>query len=80
MSQWFKNVRQEFIAAQLRQFGQLQRGDLVRQFGISIPQAVVDIREFLSADPPNVVYDVNAKAYVLTEAADAAQGKAEQLK
>lgn len=68
MSQWFQQKRQEFIAATLRQFGQIRRQDLMREFGISLPQAANDIAAFLANDPPSVRYDVSAKAYVLEEA------------
>lgn len=65
MSRWFKNRRQEFIAATFRQFGQLRRSDLMREFDISAPQASSDIAEFLEQqDPPYVRYDVSAKLYV----------------
>jgi hypothetical protein len=67
MSQWFKDRRQEFIAATLRQFGQVRRQDLMREFDISLPQASNDIAAFLATDPPPVRYDVSAKAYVLVE-------------
>ena len=67
MSRWFKDRRQEFIAATLRQFGQVRRGDLMREFDISQPQASKDIADFLAAKPPHVRYDVSAKAYVLIE-------------
>ncbi|MET0438279.1 MAG: hypothetical protein ABW043_12385 [Devosia sp.] len=67
MSQWFKDRRQEFIAATLRQFGQVRRADLVREFDISVPQASMDIATFLASAPPFVRYDVSAKAYILEE-------------
>ena len=67
MSRWFTTRRQEFIAATLRQFGQVNRNDLVREFGISVPQASADIQAFLAADPALIRYDVSAKAYVLAE-------------
>lgn len=67
MSQWFKNRRQEFIAATLKQFGQIRRADLIREFDISFPLASNDIAEFMAAKPPHVRYDVSAKAYVLEE-------------
>lgn len=67
MSKWFKNRRQEFIAATLRQFGQIRRGDLAREFDISVQQASGDIADFLANDPPLVRYDVSAKAYLLVE-------------
>lgn len=61
--------RQEFIAATLRQFGQVRRADLIREFDISAQQAAHDIAEFLAAKPKNVRYDVSLKAYVLVEQA-----------
>jgi hypothetical protein len=64
MSRWFQDRRQEFIGATLRQFGQIRRADLVRQFDISTPQAANDIAEFMASNPPGVRYDVSAKAYV----------------
>lgn len=67
MSKWFQNARQEFIAATLRQFGQIRRADIMRQFDISMQQASNDIAEFLAADPPHVVYDVRAKVYVMDD-------------
>lgn len=67
MSRWFKDRRQEFIAATLRQFGQIRRADIIREFDVSVPQASLDIAEFLAAKPPYVRYDVSAKTYVLEE-------------
>lgn len=67
MSQWFKDRRQEFIAATLRQFGQIRRQDLVREFEISVPQASNDIAAFLETKPPHVRYDVSAKMYIVED-------------
>lgn len=67
MSAWFKNRRQEFIAATLRQFGQVRRQDIMREFDVSLPQASADIQAFLAASPAHARYDVSAKAYVLVE-------------
>jgi hypothetical protein len=64
MSKWFLNVRQEFIAATFKQFGQLRRADLVREFGITPQVASSDIATFLASDPPHVAYDVRSKTYV----------------
>lgn len=70
MSRWFKNRRQEFIACTLRQFGQVRRTDLVREFDVSLAQASLDIQDFLASEPSLVRYDVSAKAYTLVEPAD----------
>ena len=67
MSRWFQDRRQEFIAACLRQFGQVRRTDLIREFDVSLPQASADIAAFMAHKPPLVRYDVSAKAYVLDE-------------
>ena len=67
MSQWFKDRRQEFIAATLKQFGQIRRADIMREFDVSTPQASIDISTFMAAKPPHVKYDVSAKTYVLEE-------------
>lgn len=71
MSKWFKMRRQEFIAATLKQFGQIRRADLIRQFDISVPQASLDIAEFLAHEPALARYDVSAKVYVLCESHEA---------
>ena len=67
MSRWFQDRRQEFIAATLKQFGQIRRADIVREFDVSVPQASADIAAFMAAKPPYVRYDVSAKAYVLLD-------------
>lgn len=68
MSQWFKQRRQEFIAATFRHFGQINRADIMRQFEVTAAIASADIAAFLAADPPNVTYDVSAKVYVCSDA------------
>jgi len=70
MSAWFINVRRDFIVATLKQFGQVRRADLVREFNISTIQASNDIASFLANKPPNVRYDVNAKMYVVEDQDD----------
>ena len=70
MSQWFKDRRQEFIAATLKQFGQVRRADLQREFDISQQAASADIAAFLAAAPALVRYDLSAKTYVLNEEPD----------
>lgn len=69
MSNWFKDRRQEFIATTFRQFGQVNRSDVQRQFDVSATVASADIQAFLAANPALVTYDVTAKAYVLSDGA-----------
>lgn len=68
MSSWFMDRRQEFIAATLRQFGQIRRADIVREFGVTTAIASADIATFLESKPEGLRYDVSAKTYVLEEA------------
>lgn len=70
MSTWFKDRRQEFIAATFRQFGQIRRTDIMQEFDVTAAVASADIAAFLASDPPHVTYDVSAKCYVLTKETD----------
>ena len=69
MSTLFKNRRQEFIAATLKQFGQIRRADIIHEFDVSLLQATLDIAEFLAGSPAHVRYDVSAKFCVFEEPA-----------
>ena len=46
--------------------GRVNRADLIRRFGISVPQATNDLRRYLELAPGNLRYDPRDKAY-LTE-------------
>lgn len=70
MSKWFQNRRQEFIYAQLKQFGQIRRKDLAREFDITLQIASDDIQKFIAHHPRFIKYDVTAKMYVLEEIND----------
>ena len=67
MSRWFQDRRQEFIFATLKQFGQVRRQDIMREFDVSLLLASADIQGFLAHNPAFVRYDVSAKAYVIVE-------------
>jgi len=66
VSKWFLDRRQEFIAATLRQFGQIRRADLVREFEVTNAVASADIAKFLDRAmlDGSIRYDVSAKIYV----------------
>lgn len=61
---WFEQTRVEWIAETLRVFGFINRGHLQRKFGISRPQASLDLRKFLQLYPDKMTYDTSAKSYV----------------
>lgn len=54
----------EFIDFRLRWEGRLNRSDLTEFFGISIPQASLDISKYLGLRPANAFYDKSSRAYV----------------
>lgn len=70
MSKWFLDRRQEFIAATLRQFGQIRRADIVREFEVTNAVASADIAKFLDRGnlDGSICYDVSAKMYVFEDA------------
>jgi len=69
MSRWFLDRRQEFIAATLRQFGQIRRADIVREFEVTNAVASADIAKFLDRGKlvGSIRYDVSAKIYVIED-------------
>jgi len=65
-SRWGPDRRLEFIDFRLRWDGRLNRADLVAFFGISVPQASLDIAKYLELAPDNLVYDRSARVYLAT--------------
>lgn len=47
-------------------YGTLNRAALVDYFGVSVPQASVDISDYIALAPENLVYDKTAKTYLRT--------------
>ena len=65
-SKWGPDRRLEFIDFRLRWDGRLNRADLVAFFGISVPQASLDIAKYLELAPANLAYDRSARVYLAT--------------
>lgn len=61
---WFAEARQAWIADMLRVYGFINRDHLRRKFGISVPQASLDLQTFLREHPRTMTYDLNRKCYV----------------
>jgi hypothetical protein len=61
---WFCEQRQEWIAETVRVFGFINREHIVRKFGVSTPQASLDLRHFQGLNPKAIKYDKTAKRYV----------------
>lgn len=61
---WGQDRRLQFIDFRLRWSGQLNRTDLTEYFGISVPQASLDVSLYSSLTPDNLLYDRGTKAYL----------------
>ncbi|MCW0403227.1 hypothetical protein NB689_000045 [Xanthomonas sacchari] len=60
---WGQDRRLEFIDSRLQWSGRLNRSSLTEFFGISVPQASVDLSEYQAQAPGNMVYDRSEKLY-----------------
>ena len=61
---WSVERRLAFIEARLFWLGEVNRGDLIDRFGISLGQASADIARYLALGPKGVSYDKKAKRYL----------------
>ena len=61
---WFVRQRQSWIGEMLEIYGFIRRDHLRRKFGISIPQASADLRQYFREHPDRMRYDLTRKAYV----------------
>jgi len=64
---WYTEHRLEWIAECLRVYGFINRAHLARKFGISIPQAAIDLRAFKEAYPGMMQYDNRQRVYVAAD-------------
>ena len=64
---WAEDYRQEWIAETLRVFGFINREHIERKFGVSTPQASMDLREYMRMNPGMIAYDKTAKRYVRSQ-------------
>lgn len=65
---WGQDRRLEFIDSRLYWSGRVNRSSLTDFFGISVPQASLDLAEYQRRTQHNTVYDRTEKAYVATPA------------
>lgn len=64
---WGQERRLEFIDFRLRWEKTVNRADLRNHFGISIPQASLDIAKYTQMAPQNLVYDRSSRTYRVAE-------------
>jgi hypothetical protein len=65
---WSQERRLAFIDFRLRWDGRLNRADLTDFFGISVPQASLDIARYSELAPANMHYDRSGRVYLATPA------------
>lgn len=61
---WFALQRQAWIAEMLTIYGFINREHLQRKFGISTPQASIDLQTYMREHPRDITYDLSRKCYV----------------
>ena len=64
LTKWGQAQRLEFIEFRVYWEGRLNRSDLVDFFGISTPQASLDLARYMEIAPENIAYDKTLKAYL----------------
>ncbi len=67
-SRWSQDRRLEFIDFRLRWDGRINRSDITSFFGISVPQASLDIARYLELGPENLEYDRSSRIYLASPA------------
>lgn len=65
-ARWGQDRRLAFIDSRLQWEGRINRGDLTEFFGISVPQASLDIARYLELAPENLSYDRSSRVYQAT--------------
>lgn len=62
--QYAVEQRLRLIDFLLAQYGTINRGALVDYFGISVPQASHDLKEYMAMAPGNATYSASLRQYV----------------
>jgi hypothetical protein len=66
-ARWGQERRLEFIDFRLYWEGRVNRSDLIDFFGISVPQASLDLTKYQEMAPQNAIYDRTEKAYLVSD-------------
>lgn len=67
MSDWFKRQRVEWIAEMVRIYGFINREHIEKKFGVSTPQASMDLRDAMAEHPNLIEYNRSSKRYEMVE-------------
>jgi hypothetical protein len=60
---WYLDHRRQWILEMLDIYGFINRGHVVRKFGISEQQVAIDFRQLLKDEPDAMIYNVTTKRY-----------------
>ena len=64
---WGQDRRLAFIDFRLQWDGRINRSDLTQFFGISVPQASLDLARYQEQAPQNLTYDRRSRAYLVAD-------------
>lgn len=60
---YFEKKRREWICDFIAKNGRINRSDIMKEFGISLPQATIDLRRLTSEFPQLVIYNHRSRQY-----------------
>ncbi len=60
---WAEEQRLKFISGRLAAQGFINRSHITGKFGISIPQASMDLRKYMQLNPNSMTYSLTKKRY-----------------
>jgi predicted DNA-binding transcriptional regulator YafY len=66
-ARWGQERRLAFIDFRLQWEGRLNRSHLIQFFGISVPQASIDLAHYRELAPQNLSYDHSSRTYLVAE-------------
>ena len=66
-SEWYRRYRQAWIKETIRVFGTINREHIRKKFGLSAPQASLDLRQFIKENPSLIEYSRVTQRYELAK-------------
>lgn len=64
LKNWFVETRLSWIKESIEIFGFINREHIRKKFGVSTPQASLDLREAMKRWPGMLAYDMKMKRYI----------------
>lgn len=60
---WAAQQRQVFIGNVIKEYGGINRSDIMKEFNIGSASATRDLQRFISDNPDTLIYNVTEKCY-----------------